>query len=88
MIALNTCDLCAERGISVLATNDMRTPGGMWANVCDACAYRLRSRLPLPAAVPDVDREYRVAQLTTAPWFREVPGVSAGLSTIRLAGES
>lgn len=37
------CDLCAELGIAQSAVADVRTPSGMWANVCTGHLYRLRS---------------------------------------------
>ena len=37
------CDLCAEVGIEKPAIADVRIPGGMWANVCEAHRYRVKS---------------------------------------------
>ncbi len=40
---LGDCDLCAEHGIATPATSEARLPGGQWASLCDAHAYRARS---------------------------------------------
>lgn len=42
--ASHACDLCAEYGMHTAAVADVRTPGGMWANVCEAHRVRLGSR--------------------------------------------
>lgn len=37
------CDLCAEVGITRPATHEARLPGGTWADLCAAHAYRAKS---------------------------------------------
>lgn len=49
---LGPCDLCAENRISNTAVADVRLPGGMWANVCEAHRYRVEGPRKPPEELP------------------------------------